>query len=230
MQLEPICWRHGYRNTDTQSVVFNYGPRPLFTALKYGKAEHDWPEATANTPGAYADRDIAASRESLSGTVWSVGERCFLLVLVADLSVSGTQGEKNNGFDVLYHNMKHGQISSKELTDFIRERWEGRVGCTLSRSRGWSGLLFCLLCDPFLCVQGCFQGGSDSSSLYCVCSNTQFFAEATVYSVWLISSDMLISNAAPSHLAWCLNVEIPIIFNSERNQCSSAGATLERKI
>uniref|UniRef100_A0A3Q1ATL0 F-BAR domain only protein 2 n=1 Tax=Amphiprion ocellaris TaxID=80972 RepID=A0A3Q1ATL0_AMPOC len=32
------------------------------------------------------------------------------------------QGEKNNGFDVLYHNMKHGQISTKELTDFIRER------------------------------------------------------------------------------------------------------------
>ncbi|XP_053340868.1 F-BAR domain only protein 2 [Clarias gariepinus] len=31
-------------------------------------------------------------------------------------------GEKNNGFDVLYHNMKHGQISSKELGDFIRER------------------------------------------------------------------------------------------------------------
>uniref|UniRef100_A0A8B9RGK0 FCH and mu domain containing endocytic adaptor 2 n=1 Tax=Astyanax mexicanus TaxID=7994 RepID=A0A8B9RGK0_ASTMX len=31
-------------------------------------------------------------------------------------------GEKNNGFDVLYHNMKHGQISSKELSDFIRER------------------------------------------------------------------------------------------------------------
>ncbi|XP_054875231.1 F-BAR domain only protein 2 isoform X3 [Amphiprion ocellaris] len=31
-------------------------------------------------------------------------------------------GEKNNGFDVLYHNMKHGQISTKELTDFIRER------------------------------------------------------------------------------------------------------------
>uniref|UniRef100_A0A8C8IDL9 F-BAR domain only protein 2 n=1 Tax=Oncorhynchus tshawytscha TaxID=74940 RepID=A0A8C8IDL9_ONCTS len=33
-----------------------------------------------------------------------------------------TVGEKNNGFDVLYHNMKHGQISSKELTEFIRER------------------------------------------------------------------------------------------------------------
>uniref|UniRef100_A0A3P8RHK6 F-BAR domain only protein 2 n=1 Tax=Astatotilapia calliptera TaxID=8154 RepID=A0A3P8RHK6_ASTCA len=32
------------------------------------------------------------------------------------------KGEKNNGFDVLYHNMKHGQISTKELTDFIRER------------------------------------------------------------------------------------------------------------
>uniref|UniRef100_A0A3Q0R3D9 F-BAR domain only protein 2 n=1 Tax=Amphilophus citrinellus TaxID=61819 RepID=A0A3Q0R3D9_AMPCI len=36
--------------------------------------------------------------------------------------LSGKQGEKNNGFDVLYHNMKHGQISTKELTDFIRER------------------------------------------------------------------------------------------------------------
>ncbi|MBN3320905.1 FCHO2 protein, partial [Atractosteus spatula] len=33
-----------------------------------------------------------------------------------------TQGEKNSGFDVLYHNMKHGQISTKELSDFIRER------------------------------------------------------------------------------------------------------------
>ncbi|KAG2466967.1 FCHO2 protein, partial [Polypterus senegalus] len=32
------------------------------------------------------------------------------------------KGEKNNGFDVLYHNMKYGQISSKELSDFIRER------------------------------------------------------------------------------------------------------------
>ncbi|XP_067424746.1 F-BAR domain only protein 2 [Emydura macquarii macquarii] len=31
-------------------------------------------------------------------------------------------GERNNGFDVLYHNMKHGHISTKELADFIRER------------------------------------------------------------------------------------------------------------
>ncbi|XP_069793203.1 F-BAR domain only protein 2 isoform X10 [Narcine bancroftii] len=30
-------------------------------------------------------------------------------------------GEKNNGFDVLYHNMKYGQISTKDLADFIRE-------------------------------------------------------------------------------------------------------------
>uniref|UniRef100_A0A8C6ZJZ1 FCH and mu domain containing endocytic adaptor 1 n=1 Tax=Nothoprocta perdicaria TaxID=30464 RepID=A0A8C6ZJZ1_NOTPE len=29
---------------------------------------------------------------------------------------------KNHGFDVLYHNMKHGQISTKELADFVRER------------------------------------------------------------------------------------------------------------
>ncbi|XP_044006843.1 F-BAR domain only protein 2 isoform X4 [Aphidius gifuensis] len=31
-------------------------------------------------------------------------------------------GEKHNGFDVLYHNMKHGVIASKELADFLRER------------------------------------------------------------------------------------------------------------
>ncbi|XP_029430580.1 F-BAR domain only protein 2 isoform X2 [Rhinatrema bivittatum] len=36
--------------------------------------------------------------------------------------VTNFWGEKNNGFDVLYHNMKHGQISTKELADFIRER------------------------------------------------------------------------------------------------------------
>ncbi|XP_043675766.1 F-BAR domain only protein 2 isoform X2 [Vespula pensylvanica] len=33
-----------------------------------------------------------------------------------------TMGEKNNGFDVLYHNMKHGAIASKELAEFLRER------------------------------------------------------------------------------------------------------------
>lgn len=32
------------------------------------------------------------------------------------------QGDKNNGFDVLYHNMKHGVVASKELADFLRER------------------------------------------------------------------------------------------------------------
>lgn len=38
---------------------------------------------------------------------------CFLLPF---------KGEKNNGFDVLYHNMKHGVIASKELAEFLRER------------------------------------------------------------------------------------------------------------
>ncbi|XP_075758865.1 F-BAR domain only protein 1 isoform X1 [Pelodiscus sinensis] len=31
-------------------------------------------------------------------------------------------GERNQGFEVLYHNMKHGQVSTKELGDFVRER------------------------------------------------------------------------------------------------------------
>uniref|UniRef100_A0A8C5NFY4 F-BAR domain only protein 1-like n=1 Tax=Gouania willdenowi TaxID=441366 RepID=A0A8C5NFY4_GOUWI len=32
------------------------------------------------------------------------------------------QGDKNAGFDVLYHNMKHGQLATKELAEFVRER------------------------------------------------------------------------------------------------------------
>ncbi|XP_022213329.2 F-BAR domain only protein 2 isoform X3 [Drosophila obscura] len=31
-------------------------------------------------------------------------------------------GEKNNGFDVLYHNMKFGLVASKELSEFLREK------------------------------------------------------------------------------------------------------------
>ncbi|XP_028301374.1 f-BAR domain only protein 1 [Gouania willdenowi] len=31
-------------------------------------------------------------------------------------------GDKNAGFDVLYHNMKHGQLATKELAEFVRER------------------------------------------------------------------------------------------------------------
>lgn len=32
------------------------------------------------------------------------------------------QGEKNHGFDVLYHSVKQGPVATKELADFIRER------------------------------------------------------------------------------------------------------------
>uniref|UniRef100_A0A665W9C5 F-BAR domain only protein 1-like n=1 Tax=Echeneis naucrates TaxID=173247 RepID=A0A665W9C5_ECHNA len=35
---------------------------------------------------------------------------------------TAVSGEKNAGFDVLYHNMKHGQLASKELAEFVRER------------------------------------------------------------------------------------------------------------
>ncbi|EEC10211.1 proline-serine-threonine phosphatase interacting protein, putative [Ixodes scapularis] len=31
-------------------------------------------------------------------------------------------GDKNNGFDVLYHNMKYGYVAAKELAEFFRER------------------------------------------------------------------------------------------------------------
>ncbi|XP_052825916.1 F-BAR domain only protein 2 isoform X1 [Octopus bimaculoides] len=38
-----------------------------------------------------------------------------------DVSLSPFKGEKNNGFFVLYHNMKHGQTASKEFIEFLRE-------------------------------------------------------------------------------------------------------------
>ena len=37
------------------------------------------------------------------------------------------QGEKNSGFDVLYHNMKYGLVASKELAEFLRERWDSSL-------------------------------------------------------------------------------------------------------
>ncbi|XP_053710719.1 F-BAR domain only protein 1 [Synchiropus splendidus] len=43
-------------------------------------------------------------------------------------------GEKNAGFDVLYHNMKHGQLATKELADFVRER--AAIEETYSKSMG----------------------------------------------------------------------------------------------
>lgn len=33
-----------------------------------------------------------------------------------------TQGEKNSGYEVLYHNMKHGVTASKELMEYFKER------------------------------------------------------------------------------------------------------------
>lgn len=39
-----------------------------------------------------------------------------------DPHVHSLQGEKNHGFEVLYHSVKQGPISTKELADFIRER------------------------------------------------------------------------------------------------------------
>ena len=41
--------------------------------------------------------------------------------------VLSLQGEKNTGFDVLYHNMKHGQLATKELAEYVRERWSLRL-------------------------------------------------------------------------------------------------------
>jgi len=32
------------------------------------------------------------------------------------------EGQKNNGLDVLFQNMKYGIATTKELSDFIRER------------------------------------------------------------------------------------------------------------
>nr|XP_018914390.1 PREDICTED: F-BAR domain only protein 2 isoform X10 [Bemisia tabaci] len=39
-----------------------------------------------------------------------------------NILVINLYGDKNNGFDVLYHNMKYGALATKELADFFRER------------------------------------------------------------------------------------------------------------
>ncbi|TWW58176.1 F-BAR domain only protein 1 [Takifugu flavidus] len=52
-------------------------------------------------------------------TATAAGATCFCYLLLLMLLLVG---EKNAGFDVLYHNMKHGQLATKELAEFIRER------------------------------------------------------------------------------------------------------------
>lgn len=61
--------------------------------------------------------------EHESCMIINVALLCFHIFYVWFCLSLEFQGEKNNGFDVLYHNMKHGQISTKELADFIRERY-----------------------------------------------------------------------------------------------------------
>lgn len=77
---------------------------------------------------------LPAMAPALGGGVWGDGPGCprhGVLGGFWELRVVPCQGEKNHGFDVLYHNMKHGQISTKELADFVRERyWGGRGGAT----------------------------------------------------------------------------------------------------
>ena len=48
--------------------------------------------------------------------------RYDLLVKLTDLISVAFQGEKHEGFNVLYHNMKSGSLAAKELTDYFRER------------------------------------------------------------------------------------------------------------
>ena len=45
-----------------------------------------------------------------------------MFCLMGAVFVLSLQGEKNTGFDVLYHNMKHGQLATKELAEYVRER------------------------------------------------------------------------------------------------------------
>ncbi|KAG7279425.1 hypothetical protein CRUP_024244 [Coryphaenoides rupestris] len=53
---------------------------------------------------------------------WWCEHRASVAAAVAVQGRKSSQGEKNTGFDVLYHNMKHGQLATKELVEFVRER------------------------------------------------------------------------------------------------------------
>ena len=51
-------------------------------------------------------------------------------ILVTNTNVLPSQGEKNAGYDTLYHNMKYGNNASFKLAEFIRERWDPRANLT----------------------------------------------------------------------------------------------------
>lgn len=52
---------------------------------------------------------------------WVSSNRNASLLTTRQHSVFQTQGEKNNGFAVLYQNMKNGQIAAREFADFLKE-------------------------------------------------------------------------------------------------------------
>jgi hypothetical protein len=72
-------------------------------------------------------RGISNIEGILSDFFWAMNcivEKDLLSSSSAACSSCGLQGEgqKNNGLDVLFQNMKYGITTTKELTEFVRER------------------------------------------------------------------------------------------------------------
>ncbi|XP_054646967.1 F-BAR domain only protein 1 isoform X2 [Dunckerocampus dactyliophorus] len=99
-------------------------------------AVSDFPELFDICKTEYRDIKKTAVAWDIVGARVNISERCQCMP--SDDTMAFFQnnfwGEKNAGFDVLYHNMKHGQLATKELAEFVRER--AAIEETYSKSMG----------------------------------------------------------------------------------------------
>nr|XP_018668431.1 F-BAR domain only protein 2 isoform X2 [Ciona intestinalis] len=99
---------------NTMSLKFGSPARKTSAASDGGS-----PGGSKKTSHTDKNGNIDKSRNGLQMLL--MGHECELGEDYPAYKRQSSEGEKNNGFDVLYHNMKHGQISVKSLQDLFRE-------------------------------------------------------------------------------------------------------------
>ncbi|XP_078488271.1 F-BAR domain only protein 2 isoform X5 [Ciona intestinalis] len=100
---------------------------PNTMSLKFGSPARKTSAASdGGSPGgskkaSHSDKNGHQDKSRNGLQMLLMGNECELGEDYPAYKRQSSEGEKNNGFDVLYHNMKHGQISVKSLQDLFRE-------------------------------------------------------------------------------------------------------------
>lgn len=96
----------------------SWASRRRWWSLKNAAKVPGFPLARGEVQPANPVRSHPLSAEGLSLLLGNLDAPFCLLHLFSH----PLQGDKNHGFEVLYHCVKQGPVATKELADFIRER------------------------------------------------------------------------------------------------------------